>query len=46
MNSDMSTDGHIQKLYVNIGSGIYKVFNADCELIGTGTVKDLLKEVK
>lgn len=43
MSSDMSTDGHIQKLYINIGAGRYKVFDADCKLIAVGTIKEIIR---
>jgi hypothetical protein len=41
MRSDMSTDEHIQKLYINIGESRYKVFNAKSEVIAIGTLKEL-----
>lgn len=43
MRSDMSTDEHIQKLYINIGDGRYKVFNEKSDAIAVGTLKELFK---
>lgn len=44
MNSDMSTDKHIQKLYINIGNGRYKSFDSDGILINTGALQELLRK--